>query len=184
MSMALVCLGCTFQLMTLSAIALSVRNGVGGCTWSSSSIHIWLVSAFSGLTVHTNCPCVTSFMHSASTLCWKIKSMLLVGFIMQPTTYNAICQSFKSVGWWKAPSFFCISGCSLVACSWGACPCPCPILPWLDGLHSPVMWWSVWGKPVRIDAIAVSWLLRHSLDNVMTVACPTVVSINYLKKGV
>ncbi len=37
MSMALACLGCTLPLMTLSAIALSVCNCVGGYTWPSSS---------------------------------------------------------------------------------------------------------------------------------------------------
>ncbi len=37
MSMALVCLGCTLLLMTLSPIALSVCSGVGGCNCPSFS---------------------------------------------------------------------------------------------------------------------------------------------------
>jgi hypothetical protein len=45
---------------------------------------IWLGSAFLGLTEHMNCPYVMSFLRSASTLCWEMNSMVLVGFFMQP----------------------------------------------------------------------------------------------------
>ncbi len=45
MSMALVHLGCILPLMTLSAIALSVCSGVGGCTWPSSSSMILMQMA-------------------------------------------------------------------------------------------------------------------------------------------
>jgi hypothetical protein len=45
MSMALVCLGCNLRLMTLSAIALADCNGVGGCTWPSSSSMILIYTA-------------------------------------------------------------------------------------------------------------------------------------------
>ncbi len=41
-----------------------------------------LGSAFSGLTVQTNCPYVTSFNRSVGTLCWNINWMVLVGFII------------------------------------------------------------------------------------------------------
>jgi hypothetical protein len=45
MSMALVHLGCTFPLMTPSAIAQSVCNGVGGCSWPYSSSMILMYMA-------------------------------------------------------------------------------------------------------------------------------------------
>ena len=43
---------------------------------------IQLGSAFYGLTVHMNCLYVMSFIQSAGTLCWKINSIVLVGFFM------------------------------------------------------------------------------------------------------
>jgi hypothetical protein len=49
MSMALVCLGCTLLLMTPSAIALSVYNGVGGCTCPSSSSMILIHTALQAI---------------------------------------------------------------------------------------------------------------------------------------
>jgi hypothetical protein len=47
--MALLCLGCTFQLITLSAIALSVCNGVGGCSWPNSSSMILMYTALQAI---------------------------------------------------------------------------------------------------------------------------------------
>ena len=49
MFMALVCLGCTFPLITPSAIALSVCNGVGGCTQPSSSSMILMYTALQAI---------------------------------------------------------------------------------------------------------------------------------------
>ncbi len=46
--------------------------------------HIWLGSAFLGLTKHTNCLYVMSFMQSAGTSCWKMSLIVLVGFFMRP----------------------------------------------------------------------------------------------------
>ena len=43
-----------------------------------------LGSAFSGRTVHTNCPYVTSFNRSVGTSCWNINLMVLVGFFIRP----------------------------------------------------------------------------------------------------
>ncbi len=46
--------------------------------------HIWLGSAVLGLTKHTNCPYVTSFLQSAGILCLEMNSIVLVGFLMRP----------------------------------------------------------------------------------------------------
>jgi hypothetical protein len=46
--------------------------------------HIWLGSAFLGLTEHTNSPYVTLFLWSAGTLFWEMNLIVLVGFLMCP----------------------------------------------------------------------------------------------------
>jgi hypothetical protein len=64
--------------------------GWGGYfAWVVNSVSPYLEShsvglCHSGLTVQTNCLCVMSFMYSASTLCWKINSIVLAGFYMRP----------------------------------------------------------------------------------------------------
>jgi hypothetical protein len=45
---------------------------------------IWLGSAFLGLTKHTNCPYVTSFLRSVGISCSEMNSIVLVGFLMCP----------------------------------------------------------------------------------------------------
>ncbi len=45
MSMALVHLGCTFPLITPSAVALLFCNGVGGCSWPNSSSMVLMYTA-------------------------------------------------------------------------------------------------------------------------------------------
>ena len=47
--MALVCLGCTFPLITPSAIALPICNGVGGCLWPNSSSIILMYTALQAI---------------------------------------------------------------------------------------------------------------------------------------
>jgi hypothetical protein len=108
--------------------------------------------------------------------------IVLVGFFMRPPMPLANCPDLLAA---DRVHPFSILSCSLAACSLGACPCPCPWLPLLDGLCFPVLWYSVWVEQVHVDAVAVSWLLQQSLVNVLVVAHPTVAYVNVcLKKGV
>ncbi len=45
---------------------------------------IWLGSAFLGLTKHTNCQYLMSFLQSASISCLEMNSIVLVGFLISP----------------------------------------------------------------------------------------------------
>ncbi len=49
MSMALAHLGCTFPLITLSNIASSVCNGVGGCLWPNSSSMVLMYTSLQAI---------------------------------------------------------------------------------------------------------------------------------------
>jgi hypothetical protein len=75
---------------------------------------IWLGSAFLGLTEHTNCPYVMSFMQSAGTLSWKMNSIVLVGFFMRPLMSFANRPNLLAADRLHA---FCILGCLLAACT-------------------------------------------------------------------
>jgi hypothetical protein len=143
---------------------------------------IWLGSALLGLTEHMNCLYVTLFMWSTGTSYWKMNSIVLVGFFMRPPMPFANHPNSLAA---DRVHPFCVLGCSLAACSLGACLCPCPLLPLLNWLCYPVVWYGVWVKQVHVDAIAVSWLLQQSLVNVLVVAHPTVAYVNVCsKKGV
>jgi hypothetical protein len=63
MSMALVCLGCALPLITPSAIAFSVCNGVGGCTWPSSTSMI-LIYGFASHYVQASEFCFGCWKHN------------------------------------------------------------------------------------------------------------------------
>ncbi len=54
---------------------------------------IRLGSAFLGLTKHTNCLYVMSFLQSASILCLEMNSIVLVGFLMRPPMPFASCPN-------------------------------------------------------------------------------------------
>ncbi len=73
------------SILATSISAVRVAASPGKLILSPPTVNcIWLGSAFLGLTKHTNCPYVTSFMRSAGTLCWEMNSIVLVGFLMHP----------------------------------------------------------------------------------------------------
>jgi hypothetical protein len=73
------------SILATSISAVRVATSPGWLILSPPTVnHIWLGSAFLGLTKHVNCPYVMSFLQSAGTLCWEMNLIVLVGILMRP----------------------------------------------------------------------------------------------------
>jgi hypothetical protein len=106
MSMALVCLNCTLLLMTLSAIASSVCNGVGGCTWLSSSSMILMYTALQAIMYR---PAISALVAEDITFL-----MMCAMFSIAPLFGGTVL--FFHLGWKNTLCFKFAAHCCVVGC--------------------------------------------------------------------